>query len=80
MTHAAGKDSIPPELYEQFLEKYVANGGDITQFRGFLMSALKEANNSTIETIRKVNNSPYGKDIQNLLGGEFRDLYPDYEE
>lgn len=76
-THAAGNTSLTEEEYTYFLDRYVAKGGDITRFRGFLMQVFKDANESSIKVAKGVNNSNYGRDMQAIMGGEFKDLYPD---
>ena len=75
-THTANNTSLSAEEYEYFLNKYVAKGGTQKQFRAFLMDAFKDANESSIKAMRSVNDSVYGRDMQAIMGGEFRELYP----
>jgi hypothetical protein len=73
--HASGNSTIDPEVYQDFLHRYVAKGGDITRFRQFYMSAMAEANESSIKVMGDVNSSVYGHDMQAIMGGNLRQLY-----
>jgi len=60
---------------EDFAVSYAASGGRITEFHSYLMGLTKGANTATVNSLLQKMNSPLGRNMQVIMGGE---ELPDY--
>lgn len=58
-----------------FMEKYARTGGRIENFSQFMQRAMKDANVSVVNQTASKLGSPYGRKMQQIMGG---DSLPDY--
>lgn len=70
---AAGENTS--ELYKEMGMKYAEQGGSIEKFASWTARQNSRVTNSQINELRKVNNTPEGKYLQEVMGAPMEDMY-----
>ena len=70
------KNQVPPDdVMEGFMKDFAQAGGRLENFHASLQQWMKNANESTVEGMRRKLQSPYGQRLSEIMGGN---PLPDY--